>query len=447
MSNKRFETIIREAEEAQRPKIEQDQQDYATAAGILPSVIREYDETRLLAPTIRGYWAAMLDTYTADDYARAQASELRAKERARGALGRFKTAERKRRGLRTNLAEVAARVIGRAMPGVPVLSTFATIPTKPREADLPVAVVTQTKLPELSPEGVEYGEVNVTYYFSKIHVGLASKRMIEQAAEELGLSVTCVDERRSVGGNSDSARLEVTAHPDLPYYDVVLDAHSKRLGHAIAEDIAAADVVNGQVYGDLRSGLLRSSLMTVLPDELLTSETVDDDGKRTVTIEASILLDTLRHPDPGSIRNTASDVTARLVGAVIPDLGRVECVELLSTEGHRLEVADGQVMSRIAAAEGRANFPPARRETGDIESRRGGIQLIIRGEVVSSAVEHEADARAKDELALNVADLTELVRGVEREFARETQLLAMNPGDWEPVREDWREHDYARGLR
>jgi len=172
----------------------------------LPELEIDAEEAALAPDDIESSWKKG-EEVPLMKYLEAQAAAVRANARHQFAISRLAQLENRTPLVERVVADSLVPVIERALPGVQVLSTFATVDSMPAKRDLPVASIHQRTPSEQREDGTLAGELTLMYYRSPIHRQLDAED-IDKALATAGMHAT-VSQVASVADNADELRIKV----------------------------------------------------------------------------------------------------------------------------------------------------------------------------------------------------------------------------------------------
>lgn len=183
------------------------------------------------------------DAATIESYLHAQAIAVRSRCVYEGHATRVKQAERKAVNGSLAVAEVIADAVAEGFPGVNVFTALGELPERPRDADLPAAVIVQKKTTVRKQSGHIAGEVEVFYYKSAVHKAL-DPEAVESACEAADFNVTVKPNLHFAKADLD--RVLVTVHFAVEQLPVLAEIDAVAVGRV-------GNVVGGSLAGSFQT--------------------------------------------------------------------------------------------------------------------------------------------------------------------------------------------------
>lgn len=277
------------------------------------------------------------------DYLNAQAATVRATERAEGATARLQGLRRSTAvNVDKGLAEIAARAVRLAVPGVEVLPTFLADPPAPGVADnLPVVLISVLEVKRSEEDGFVLGRVVIDYYRDKLFARLDSQSLREAAREELepqgsGIKAPTADATGGVrttalstGLSRDRLVVEVWGWPSAPRLGTLTSSPvvSSHLAAAVARGLSEGETPTSPLPG--KPAFMTRRHRVLGEGDVPIGESIR--GKeRTATLDATLIVQTDSTAGSRTADACVRSVLDGLVGRTIPGFGMVEKVEQAS---------------------------------------------------------------------------------------------------------------------
>jgi len=325
MANKKFTTIIGEIEQSIITKNAQVLSRIEEYREAVPVAERMAEEAEEALDEVESAFLAGDDTVTADEYAVAKAASERAAMLAKGSANRVSRAERQVKNTDKQVAEAFVEAVEIAYPGIPVVATFGDGFDKPRENERPLFVVHQREPSLTNPGGYKSAPIVVRYFRTPL-LKPVDRRAIEEAARRISTHVDASAPHTSPDDTQDDVRITVRGITSkVPVLASVSSERLRPFANGVAADICRPTLRSDESIVTTRENILFCGALKVKVAAEIESESVDEQGNRTVTLLLTMMYQVLRETQ-AKVPVVVEEVIDGLNGQFVGNVGRVSSV-------------------------------------------------------------------------------------------------------------------------
>lgn len=341
---KTYEARLREAEAKVIEKVQQARAKHAEATADVSLATEQLEQASERFGDIESAFRTQAEPAPSiEDYMRTEAEVSIADLRVAGASARVNALAREAAtNTDSSLAQIAADVAQRAVPGVPVYVTFLgendyPFPTR-SEDGLPCVVVSVKSVDRIESDGYLHGKAVISYWRWGTLLAPLSGAALERAALESEQIV-----RTPRAANNSGIRMrQLSDAITRDFVEVTVSGYAgpPRLSELAAEPGVARDIANSLARGlceggesplqpDLRSpGYQTRRYRVAAHSESVVNAKVTK-GVRTATVEATVVAQCDVSAGARDLDAQIKSTVENMVGRVIPGVGKVESVERL----------------------------------------------------------------------------------------------------------------------